>query len=143
MALSLTTAESGYGYDTMEGVVKWLWSNPPEPSKPKGAHPREHSTDAVAHAIVRQSRWVVLCPWCPSAQYAHFADKRFFCVECGNAAVEGKWISVEWPPNPEEIELHLAVRSDPETRGWEWGEPIADLAVENAEHGASGLVIAK
>lgn len=166
MELSFTTAESGYHASDMDQVVRELWSAPSlprehqailevartagvhqqiadllAPPEPKGPHPREHSGEAIAHAIVRQSRWVVLCPWCPSAQYAHTTDRRFFCVECGNAAVGGKWVTVEWPKNPEEIELHLSVRSDPNTRSWEWGESIGDLAVENAEHGASGLVL--
>lgn len=143
MTLSFTTAESGYGVQSMDDLVRRLWSAPTDvlgdPAPPLGPHPREHSPGVVAHAIVRQSRWVVLCPWCPSAEYAHFADRRFFCVECGNAAVSGKWVAVEWPKNPEEIELHLSVRADPTTRGWEWGERIGDLAVENAENGASGL----
>jgi hypothetical protein len=139
MALVLTTAETGYGYPTMEGVVEWLWSNPPEPGKPRGDHPRGHSREVVAHAIVRQSRWVVLCPWCPSAQYAHTTDRRFFCVDCGNVALEGKWISVEWPAEPEAIEQQLAVRPEPGTRNWEWGEALADLMYENAQHGVSKL----
>lgn len=141
MGLSFTTAENGYGVSTMDDLVRRHWSGPDEPAVPLGPHPREVSTEAVAHAIVRQSRWVVLCPWCPGVEYAHSTDKRFFCIECGNAAVGGKWISVEWPANAEAIELHLSVRTVPSTRSWEWGESIGDLAVENAQNGVSGLVI--
>jgi len=133
----LTTAETGYSNPDLADVVRALWSGPV---------PTETTEAAVAYAIVRQSRWVVVCPWCPSALYAHSTDKRFFCVECGNAAVGGKWVKVEWPPNPEEIELSLSLRAVPHTRNWEVGETVADLAVENAEHGgdgASGLVIAR
>lgn len=142
MALRLTTAETGYGAQTMDAVVERLWSNPgtiEAPRAPLGPHPHEDSSDAIAHAIVRQSRWVIICPWCPSAQYAHSTDKRFFCVECGNAAVDSKWVSVEWPKDPEAIEGHLSLRPDPTTRNWEWDENVGDLAMENAEHGVSGL----
>lgn len=141
--MQFTTAETGYGKGP-EDVVRDIWSGPTDPAgnplPPLGPHPpAEISTEAVGHAIVRQRRWVVLCPWCPSAQYAHTTDKRFFCVECGNAAVGGKWVAVEWPPNPEEIERTLMVRPS-DNRNWEWGETVADLVAENFEHGVGGLV---
>lgn len=164
MALMFTTAETGYHVRTMDDLVRKHWSAPeaPEililialakkagiedqvrhvltPPEPKGPHPVEVSTEAIAHAIVRQSRWVVVCPWCPGAEYAHTSDKRFFCIDCGNVAVDGKWIGVEWPDNPEEIEAHLMLRPVPDTRNWEWGEKSTDLIVENFDHGVSSLV---
>lgn len=136
MELKLMTAESGYGpgdnCSAIEGITRRHWT---------GTLPTEIDPAVTAHAIVRQSRWVVLCPWCPSAALASTEDHRFFCVSCGSAPVGGKWINVEWPDYLEQIEASLALRADPTTRNWELGERVGNLAIENAEHGESGLVL--
>src|ERR1039458_8742106 len=56
--------------------------------------PTAQSTMATGFARVDLGRWVVDCPWCNSAAFASREDRRFFCVECGNAAVHGAWITV-------------------------------------------------
>lgn len=88
-----------------------------------------------AHLYVRHGRLLVHCPWCPSAEYAHVTDRRFFCSHCLNGPVKGAPIRVEWPEDFAQIEAVLIRRPDPMTRNWERGETVADLQAENASHG--------
>lgn len=170
--LKFLTAENGYGAPTADHVVRDMWSNPKGDAqllsvlalakeagidreleavlskylpKPKGPHPPNAvSKEAVAYAIVRQARWVVKCPFCEyHYQYAHRSDPRFFCCDCGNAPVNGKWVGVQWIDNPQDVEAELLKRTNPYNQNWEWGESIGDLVVENAENGVSRLVIAR
>ena len=85
-------------------------------------------------AYVNEGRWVVDCP-CSSAQLACRTDPRFFCYECGNSWADGKWATVIWPAEQDEIERLLLQRPDPRTRNWEPQESSFDLAVENYDHG--------
>jgi hypothetical protein len=73
-------------------------------------------------------------------QYASEDDQRFFCVECGNAAVEGKWIAVKWPKNRPEIEEILKVRPK-DNQNWLIGETAAALRKENQEHARELLMM--
>jgi len=79
-------------------------------------------------------RWIVDCPFCPSAQVASFEDHRFFCTDCGNKAVGGKWLEIEWPSDAQQIDDVLAARL-PENANWRAHESIAALQAENAAHG--------
>ena len=99
--------------------------------------PRMVSNKATAWAFVNHGRWCVRCPWCPSAQNAARSDHRFFCVECGNAAVRGAWVPVIWPEDDEivTIESLLGARPTPANQNWSPGEATAQLAAENVEHG--------
>ena len=90
--------------------------------------------DHTAYAFVNRGRWLVSCPWCPSAQNASRQDHRFFCVECSHRANGGRWIRVVWPANTADIELLLGQRIDPRNRNWTPGETLAGLIAENMEH---------
>lgn len=97
--------------------------------------PTAISTKATAYARVDLGRWIVDCPWCKSAQHASREDHRFFCVECGNVAVDGQWITVQWPVEWQDVEAVL--RSRP-SAGNQWFTPgqetLADLEAENIQH---------
>lgn len=97
--------------------------------------PKISTKQAVAYASVNHGRWSVRCPWCSSSQNASREDRRFFCVECGNAAVSGAWVAVEWPPDWQDIETALSCRPDRATRNWVPGETAADVFAENVKHG--------
>lgn len=49
--------------------------------------------------LVREEvgRWIVDCPFCPSAQIAAETDPRFLCSDCLNAPVGGAYVATEWP----------------------------------------------
>lgn len=87
-----------------------------------------------AYAFVAQGRWSVACE-CRSSQYASKQDRRFFCVECGNAVQRGRWRPVVFPDNADQIERALLSRPLVRTRNWRPGESIDGLATENREHG--------
>lgn len=96
----------------------------------------------VIHVCVNHGRWIVHCPCkynshhgirqCAGAQLASRNILRFFCVDCQNAFVGGKWIPVVWPPNIDEIDAALGVRPLCDMRNWLPGEPIEALHAENA-----------
>jgi ribosomal protein L37AE/L43A len=91
------------------------------------------STRAIAFAVVHHGRWIVHCPWCSSAQFAPFEDRRFFCVECGNMLVGGAYVPVRWPEDIQSIEIILEKRL-PQNRNWNPGETTEQLVKENLEH---------
>ena len=93
----------------------------------------EETDAAVAYASVNHGRWLVRCPWCPSAQHASREDHRFMCVECENAAVGGRWVKVVWPEEARKIEAVL-LRRPKRYRNWNPGEAVVKLERENAEH---------
>jgi hypothetical protein len=90
-----------------------------------------------AHAalvIVNRSAWVIRCPFCPGAQYAHPEDRRFFCVDCLNEAGRHRWVPAAWPAEPAAIEAALAVRPT-EVCNWEPPETAEQLLAENRTMG--------
>jgi ribosomal protein L37AE/L43A len=97
--------------------------------------PKMVTNKATVYARVDLGRWIVDCPWCKSAQHASREDHRFFCVECGNAAVNGAWVPVHWPHEWAEIEAILSVRPDKSNQWWSPGETLASLQSENDNHG--------
>src|ERR1039457_4537535 len=97
--------------------------------------PKMVSNKATVYARVDLGRWIVDCPWCKSAQHASREDHRFFCVECGNAAVTGAWVSVHWPNEWAEIEEILSCRPSAGNQWWTPGETLASLQAENDENG--------
>ena len=97
--------------------------------------PSNMTQKAITYARVDYGRWVVDCPWCKSAQHASREDRRFFCVECGNAPVNGHWIGVFWPPEWEQIEELLSRRPHPGNQWWWPGETVQGLERENNENG--------
>jgi hypothetical protein len=92
--------------------------------------------DAPVVAYVNHGRWVAQCE-CMSAQLVSPADPRFFCVECFNVAVDGRWRAVTFPAGSEveEIEAVLELRPERKRQNWEPGETVERLVAENLEHG--------
>ena len=90
--------------------------------------------DLTVSPIVSHGRWLIPCPWCFSASMASRDDHRFFCVECRNRPVDGKWLAVKWPESRDEIEGLLVMRPNPKTRNWTT-ETVAELLAENASRG--------
>lgn len=114
-----------------------------------------------ARAFVYSGQWVASCPrpadpvtnkGCGGVEHLYepavpngprVIEKRFFtCTNCGYQA------EISWPRRREEIMLALSVRPVPGNRNWyptdhpdavNWGLPhgqsVADLLVENEEHG--------
>jgi hypothetical protein len=97
-------------------------------------HVPAETSDVHVQVQVNDSRWLVQCPLCRSAQVASVGDRRFFCVDCLNAHVQGRWIVVDWPANADEIEAELVKRPLPHTRGWTAEQTVADLQRENLAH---------
>lgn len=108
----------------------------PLPSQPV-AIPLGHDRGTVVVPRVDHGRWVVDCPFCPSAQYAAWSDPRFWCPTCEMAENGGRWVSVEWPPEAmvERVEAILEARPEPRSRNWRTGESVAALRSENRAHG--------
>jgi hypothetical protein len=99
--------------------------------------PSEVSELLSVQAHVNEGRWSILCPECPGSEYASRIDHRFFCTNCANEAVGGKWIPVVWPSPEltEVIETILNLRGRPELQWWHQGETLTQLIQENEEHG--------
>jgi hypothetical protein len=81
-------------------------------------------------AMVNRCAWVVRCPFCPGAQYAHRGDQRLFCVDCLNEANGHRWIPAPWPEDADAIEAALAVRPTA-VCNWEPPETADQLRAEN------------
>lgn len=104
-------------------------------------------TELVAIAYVNHGRWVADCPHpdCHSAEhyqdpyngkYGGLRPNAFHCTAPGGCGLS---YPVVWPPNIAEIERWLVMRPIMTTRNWLPGETIADLVLENAEHGCIPL----
>ena len=96
-------------------------------------------------ARINHGRWLVDCAGCNSALVIDLSQLAFMCVECGNAANDGKWFRVTVPANREAIETELLKRpwngrnpADAKNRNWEPGETVATLKQENIDHGIGG-----
>lgn len=113
----------------------WRATQPLEDALKAGMAPRSTAVEAV----VNHGRWIVPCPDCPGAQLTAPEDRRFMCVNCGNASIGGKWRPVRWPKRHEDIEALLAVRIE-KLANWSPGETVADLRAEN-ELLASGAAL--
>lgn len=101
-------------------------------------------TAAARHAVpvvANHGRWVVTCPDCHGALLAHPADPRFLCVDCGNAAIGGKYRPVTWPKQHERIGEILDARGAPSLRNWLPGETVVELEEENALLGQGAPVL--
>lgn len=95
-------------------------------------------TKAAAH--VNAGRWIVECPFpgCHSAQVPSYTDPRFFCIECENRPVGGRWVPVVWPTPATVKQIESALRARPaEHQFWRPGEKVKDLLLENAAHGVT------
>ena len=112
------------------------------------AHARGSSDRSLrAYAEVNDGRWIVRCPFCPSAQLAHRDDRLFQCVGtdprtgatlgCLNERNGGHPVEVVWPAHVEEAEKVLLARPQ-EARNWlpHRGETVEFLKRENHERRA-------
>jgi hypothetical protein len=104
--------------------------------------PTEANTSGEVAARINHGRWLVDCGGCNSALVVDLSEPAFMCVECGNAANDGKWLRVTVPANWEAIEAELLKRpwngrnpADAKNRNWEPGETVATLKQENIDHG--------
>ncbi len=97
-------------------------------------------TDGEIVAYVNHGRWVAECPDCAGAQLVSELERRFWCLNCGNAAVNFAWRHVRMPQKRTAIEAELVIRPAARseraiTRNWLPGETVEDLQRENVEHG--------
>jgi len=104
--------------------------------------PTEDNTSGTVAARINHGRWLVDCAGCNSALVVDLSQPVFMCVECGNAANDGKWFTVTVPTNRKSIEAELLKRpingrnpAEAVNRNWEPGETVAALKQENTEHG--------
>lgn len=88
--------------------------------------------DVTAAAVVNHGRWIVECPWCPSARLAA-PGRPFWCPSCGNAQVGGQAVAVVWPDDPAGVERVLMVRPVG-NRNMLAGETLEVLVGENEAH---------
>ena len=103
--------------------------------------PGDNTAGQVA-ARINHGRWLVDCGGCNSALVVDLSQPVFMCVECANAANDGKWFTVTVPSNRKAIEAELLKRpwngrnpAEAVNRNWEPGETVATLKQENTEHG--------
>jgi hypothetical protein len=104
--------------------------------------PKSFSPRGEAAAVVNHGRWIARCPCCaPGAMLLSKADRRFWCVLCGMARNAGHpmWVGFPNVGDIRTIETILLMRPR-ENQNWEPGEPIAQLARENLEHGCVGRI---
>src|SRR5690242_1060929 len=94
--------------------------------------PKDTDTSTPCYAEVNHGRWIVNCPFCAGAELADPDDRRFFCLSCYNASVDGKWLTVSWPAERKEIEAELLERPKAENVNWSPGETVASLRAEAA-----------
>lgn len=100
------------------------------PFRMSGQLPKGLAASPTLTPIVNRGRWIVMCPFCPSANRASRKDRRFFCCECGNTKGGGQWLPVVWPAHWAEIEAALEPR-DRVNQHWTT-ETVAQLLEENA-----------
>lgn len=89
--------------------------------------------DTPVRARVDAGRWIVDCPHCPNAAWVTWRDPRFWCTQCENVRVSGRWLPVQFPSDVvrEEAERVLAVRTHAEQFWFPERESAVDLMAEN------------
>ena len=118
-----------YGAEAVLNV--WLTKGQTPPNVPRS---QAIAPAPVVEVVVNHGRWLVECPFCPSAQVASAGDRRFFCTDCGNAAVGGAFVATVWPADQAELEEELGLRL-PENANWRPHESLELIRSENAAHG--------
>ena len=103
--------------------------------------PSAGNTSGEVAARINHGRWLVDCAGCNSALVLDLSQPVFMCVECGNAANDGKWFQVTVPSNRKAIEAELLKRpwngrnpAEAVNRNWSPGETVAMLKQENTDH---------
>ena len=90
-------------------------------------------SERPAFAYVNAGNWLWKCE-CGGAEYVDLDQPVGMCCSCWNAADEHRWRPVIIPAEREEIE-RLLLRRPVANRNWRGPERVADLALENREHG--------
>lgn len=88
----------------------------------------------LAYAEANWGRWICKCPagMCTNAVQVERRQERFECAGSGSCG----WTSpIQWPADPDAIEMLLRRRPDAKTRNWLPGETLEDLLAENTAHG--------
>jgi hypothetical protein len=87
----------------------------------------------LAYAEANWGRWIAPCPapYCHNAMQIDQNQQIFRCLGPDSCGLETQ---IQWPPDPDGIELLLGVRPDFITRNWKPGETLEDLLRENTEH---------
>jgi hypothetical protein len=131
----MDTAETFYGakFQASPGVIASLpaagWAA--QWLRPDVTLPDTTADTPVLPVTANAGRWIVVCPYCASGQYAAATDHRFICVPgCGSG---GNWLPVEWPEDQSDIEAALEPRPL-ENQNWLPGETVDDLLAENAAY---------
>lgn len=126
----IVTAEEATGQ--VERPAEW-------PLALKGIEPPAATAPASKKvtAYINHGRWVVECPDCRSAQAGSPADPRFFCIECRNGWVAGRWLKVEYPAGPRRADIEEALLRRPMSRNRNWypHESVGDLRKQNVANG--------
>jgi hypothetical protein len=134
--MNLRTAETETSYQGArvgaEAVLN-VWLNKKEipPNLPRS---QDIAASPEVEVVANHGRWLVECPFCPSAQVASVSDRRFFCTDCGNAAVGGQFVKTIWPDELFELDAVLGHRPT-ENRNWRSAETLEHIRNENAAHG--------
>lgn len=93
-------------------------------------------TCATKQAEIRQSRWLIDCPFCSNiSMLASKISPYFWCPKCYMQQGFGEVIKVVFPANAKEIETVLMRRFDFYNRNWLLSESVEDLRRENIAHG--------
>jgi hypothetical protein len=146
--MRLRTAEDFYGTEPWnERAENWHGQvgNVPTPVIPFIHHgsaglphvvPTDTSSDDEVYAFVQDGRWMVRCPFCPSAQLAYDWDHRFFCSECACAQAGGKMLNVIWPSINQRARIETLLLVRPlANQNWSPPESVAALELENMQNG--------
>lgn len=101
-------AEEPKGWTAPQRVV-WRSSGLSEERRMDIINDRTVDSANPVCAIVNSGRWIVKCSdrRCGGAQYASFADRRYWCLACGNKQVGGQWRQVIWPQEVDAIEQSI------------------------------------
>jgi hypothetical protein len=87
----------------------------PDPEASQGGDPEVLARVDNGRWIGDCNLWDAAAGWtCTNAQALDPADERFFCVECHNDAVEGRWRPVTWPADIAAVEATLEALPVPE-----------------------------
>lgn len=133
--MRLVTAETESRYAGSkagaEAVLNvWLREGKSPPNVPRS---QTIAPAPLVEVVANHGRWLVECPFCPSAQVASAADRRFFCTDCGNAAVGGAFLATVWPADLSELDEELGKRPR-ENGNWRPHETLKLIREENAAH---------
>jgi ribosomal protein L37AE/L43A len=132
--MNLRTAETEPAYQgSMSGAEAvlnvWLRKGEVPPHLPSGA-----TVSVEVEVVANHGRWLVECPFCPSAQVASVSDRRFFCTDCGNAQVGGAFVKTVWPDDLVGLDDVLGQRPSANAN-WRSHETLERIRGENAAHG--------